>query len=386
MIRGRDIILFSSDDWSSGLKTSKYHIAVGLAKTNRVLFVNSIGLRTPQVSQNDITRIFKKLAGFARGIKWINNTLFVFTPIVLPLHDNAIARRINTIIMRFSFWHVLSVLHFKDPLVFVFTPNITGILKHLKLKGLVYYCIDELKGYKDVDAARLEEMEISIMEQADCVIACSKLLADKKQIHNPRTYYVPHGVEWDMFRSAINESLPIPADIMHLTRPIIGYFGFLSHDWIDFELLRHIAESHPEWRLVLIGKSRLDLNQILPQKNIHFLGVKAFEDLPSYCRQFSVGIIPFVLNELTLHSNPLKLFEYLSSGLPVVSVDIPEVRMSLGDIQIGHTHNEFVKLIEKVIKDDSPEKRCLRSDAVRNESWSYRLECISDIIDQSMHT
>ena len=86
MMTNQNVIVFSSDDWASGLKSSKYHVAVGLSKTNRVLFVNSIGLRNPSASAKDLKRIWHKLMGFLKGWEKVDDNLFVFTPIVIPFH------------------------------------------------------------------------------------------------------------------------------------------------------------------------------------------------------------------------------------------------------------------------------------------------------------
>ncbi len=380
MISNQNVILFSSDDWASGLKSSKYHVAVGLAKTNKVLFVNSIGLRNPSASSKDLKRIWQKLVSFLKGWERINDNLFVYTPIVIPFHRSGLMRRINQLILVCSIRIVQAFLNLRRPVLLVFSPNFHEVIGHLGESGTVYYCIDELKAYRDVDTAMLEDMERGLLAKADCVVCCSRELVEKKRSFNPHVYYVPHGVDWALFRRTLDGKQELPDDIARIQKPIIGFYGFISEDWIDFDLLNEMAAQHPEWSVVLIGRTKLDLTAVLKHDNIHFLGVRPFEQLPDYNRAFDVATIPFVINELTESSNPLKLFEYLASGLPVVSVDIPEVAAFGENVKVAHDHREFITMAEQALTENGTDEKYRRSELVRNETWQNRLEMLSGII------
>ena len=380
MISNQDVILFSSDDWASGLKSSKYHVAVGFSKANRVLFVNSIGLRNPSGSSKDIKRIWHKLISFLKGWERIDDHLFVYTPLVIPFHRSRLARRINRIILVHSLRIIQFLLKFRRPVLLVFSPSFHEVVGHLGESEAIYYCIDELKGYREVDTAMMEDMENHLLAKADCVVACSRELVEKKRSANPNVYYLPHGVDWALFRKTLDERRDPPDDIARLEKPIIGFYGFLSEDWIDFELLNDMAAQHPEWSLALIGRTKQDLAGVLRHDNIHFLGVKPFEQLPDYNRAFDVAIVPFVMNELTESSNPLKLFEYLASGLPVVSVNIPEVARYANVVKVARNRREFIRMTEEALTENGREDRYRRSELVRNETWENRLETLSGII------
>lgn len=384
MLKGQNIIIFSSDDWNSGLKSSKYHIAMGLSKFNRVLFVNSLGLRNPSINKNDIKRIMNKLIDFVKGFRKINANLYVFTPIAIPFKSE-LTGKINRFLLKGMLKITAILLKLKEPIIIVFVPNVFDLVGDFRCKSIIYYCIDELKGYRDVNKSALEAMENNLLRIADCVITCSHSLADKKRSYNPNTYYVPHGVDWNHFRSSLDEKLTEPEDIKTIGRPIIGYYGFISEDWIDFNLLDYIASSHSDWSVVLIGKTNLDLKKKVQRKNIYYLGMKRFEKLPAYNKFFNAAIIPFKISELTVNSNPLKLYEYLSSGRPVVSVNIPELLNYSGLIQIARSKEEFIEKIEGALLDDSKEKCFLRSDSMRNETWDNRIETISAIIERHIH-
>ncbi|PQP33882.1 glycosyltransferase family 1 protein, partial [Desulfobacteraceae bacterium SEEP-SAG9] len=126
--------------------------------------------------------------------------------------------------------------------------------------------------------------------------------------------------------------------------PLIGFFGLLN-SWIDFDLIYNIALEHPEWNLILIGPSQLSIDILPKRKNIHYLGPIDYEELPNYARCFDVALIPFKINELTVSVNPLKLMEYFSLGLPVVSTPLPEVVKHKENVAIASDPATFSKAI-----------------------------------------
>jgi glycosyltransferase involved in cell wall biosynthesis len=159
-----------------------------------------------------------------------------------------------------------------------------------------------------------------------------------------------------------------------LPKPVIGFHGLLA-DWVDFELLKKIAEHFKNGSVVLIGKITVDgeekvkiLNDV---PNIHFLGRKPYEELPNYCKGFDVALNPFVMNELTRNVNPLKVREYLAAGLEVVSTDIQEVRV-LAHCLIGYSDADFIAKIEEILENPKPREEV--SDAIRHESWDAKVD------------
>ena len=155
-----------------------------------------------------------------------------------------------------------------------------------------------------------------------------------------------------------------------MPRPIIGFFGLIA-DWIDLDLLAHVARHFSHGSLVMIGKSTTDTSKLAVVPNVHFLGRRRYEDLPAYCKGFDVALMPFVINELTLNANPLKVREYLASGLQVVSTAIPEVEV-LNLCRIGRDRDHFVREIEEALKKPGPSIDM--SEAVRDESWEARVD------------
>lgn len=382
-LTGENVIIFSSDDWASGLKTSKYHIARELARSNRVLFVNSVGLRSPAATGRDLSRVVNKLAGFFSGVKKVPEGLHVYTPVVFPFRrGHPAVKTLNAAILRVALSWLRVRLSLRKPIVFSFIPTFNDVLGTLGEKAIVYYCIDDLRGYEGVDGDWFDREEDRLLSLANCVISSSKELDGAFRDKGHNSYYMPHGVDWSLFRKAVTEDLPEPQDLQHIPKPRLGFYGFLSDEWVDYPLLKRMAKEHSDWQIVLIGRPKAGMNMdtVVPEDNIHFLGLKPFEQLPAYTRHFDVGLIPFRLNQLTRNSNPLKLLEYLSGGLPVVSTDIPEVRQYDQTVHIAGSHDEFIAQCEKAVHDSGPKARERRSRIAEVHSWEKRVEQISQIV------
>ncbi len=213
---------------------------------------------------------------------------------------------------------------------------------------MLYYCVDDFASFSGYDREQVLRDEAELCRQADLVITTSTALQQAKQSLNPNTILVPHGVDYEHFSKALSNNLPIPEDIQDIPRPILGFFG-LIRDWVDLDLLASVARERPDWHFVLLGDSMVDLTPYRSLPNMHFLGRKPYEDLPAYCRQFDVGLIPFKVNELTRAVNPIKLREYLAAGLPVVSTPLPEVKLYHHLVRISDTPEAFAAAIESAL-------------------------------------
>jgi glycosyltransferase involved in cell wall biosynthesis len=219
-------------------------------------------------------------------------------------------------------------------------------------------------------------MERRLLEKADLCFATAHSLADNARRHNPHTFVALHGVDHQHFARALDEATVIPEDVAHLPHPVIGFFGII-HEWIDQKLVAAVARRHPEWSIVLIGLPRVDVAELRALPNVHLLGRKPYDTLPSYCKAFDVGIIPFAINELTRHVNPIKLREYLSAGLPVVSTSLPEVSHYRHLCHVATDETEFITMLEQALREDSPARRHQRSDAMRHETWEAKVAQLS---------
>ena len=376
-LRGRDILCFAND-WS-GDPLSKTHLMRVLAKDNRILWVNAIANRMPTTSAKDVSRIYKKLKAFTEPIHKVEPNIFVLNPLAFPSYGNKLILDINQKFLCHQVKNAMKRLQFENVVNMVFNPAAGMIAGQLGESRVIYYCVDEYTAFTGASRG-LKEIEDDLFRRADLVVVSAEKLFDSKKYFNPNTYVIRHGTDWRHFRTALDPELPIPADIADLPRPIIGFHGLLA-DWVDYKLIKKVAEHFKDGSVALVGQTSVDAKRKIKVlgdvPNIHMLGRKNYAELPSYCKAFDVAINPFEINELTLAANPLKVREYLAAGLPVVSTDIPEVRV-LGDCLVGTDHDDFVRKIEQAIADPKPRSEV--SDAVSNQSWESKVDELREIL------
>jgi glycosyltransferase involved in cell wall biosynthesis len=368
VLRGRDILCFSHD-WS-GDPLSKTHLMRLLARDNRVLWVNSIGYRTPTVSKADAGRAFKKLLAAAEPLRNPEPNIYVLSPLAVPLYKHESVRRLNRRLLRLQVMRAMRKLGFRRAINWVFNPPAAVVAGELGEEQLIYQCVDEYGAFSGVSGRAMAEFEEKLLRMADlAIVSADRLLQSKSKI-NPHTVLVRHGVDFTHFSRALDPETKVPDEIASLPRPVIGFFGLVA-DWVDVDLMAEVAKHFAHGSLVILGKVTTDVSMLEALPNVHLLGRKPYESLPAYCKGFDVALNPFRVNELTLNANPLKVREYLAAGLPVVSTPIPEVEV-LGLCRIADGPRETVREIEAALRDPGPSRA--RSEAIRPESWEARLD------------
>ncbi|MBI4579904.1 MAG: glycosyltransferase, partial [Planctomycetes bacterium] len=209
----------------------------------------------------------------------------------------------------------------------------------------VYECAEEWDAYETdpLNKQHIREMDEALCRAADVVFVPSRELLKRKSPQNPSTYLAPWGVDLELYARARDPATPIPADVRSLPRPIIGMFGMLDGRRLHTELLRHLAVQHPDWSIVLVGRCmpNLDRSSLDPLPNVRFLGMRPVEQIPAYCKAFDVCMIPYMLNEFTRSIMPLKIAEYLATGKPVVSTELPAAVEMSDVIHVARDIPEF---------------------------------------------
>ncbi len=375
------IICFAKD-WNED-PTSNHAVLRELAKSRRVLWLNSVGTRTPKLSSSrDLGKIRRKLGEFAQGPVNVENDLWVFSPLVLPLPHSAVARKLNQQVLRATIAALRLRLGLREFQLWSFIPSVADYVGTLGETLSVYYCVDEWSMFTYLDGAATVDAERKLLERVDCVFAINHALTEAKRALNPETHCSPHGVDHALFAQALDDRTAVPADLAAIAArgPVIGFYGTLQ-DWIDQDLLVALARRRPDWQLALIGQQLCDVTKLAALPNVHLLGRRAHDELPAYCKGFAVGLIPYALIERMKYVNPIKLREYLSAGVPVVSTAVPEVMRYPQWCEVGHTPEEIEAAIARALADDSPARRRARSDAMRSETWEARVAQVAAIVD-----
>ncbi|MGC3996081.1 MAG: polysaccharide deacetylase family protein [Anaeromyxobacter sp.] len=366
-LTGRDIVCFSND-WD-GDPLSKTHVMRILARENRVLWVNSIGNRSPRATAADARRAWKKLRDVARGLTEPEPNLHVLAPLYLPAYGSEAARQANRTLLRLQVRRAMRRLGMRAPISWSFLPSAATVAGSLGESLVLYHVVDEFSAFSDA-SSHVAALERRLLRRADLVIASSEKLVADKRPYNPRTVLVRHGVDHAHFARALEPGLAPAAPLAGLPRPVIGFFGLVA-DWIDLELVRAVADAWPQGSVVLVGKVITGLGALEGARNVHLFGRRPYAELPAWCRGFDVALTPFRLNALALAANPLKAREYVAAGLPNVCTDLPELRRIPG-CTVARDRAGFLAAVAEALRDPGPSR--VRSALVAAEGWEARVE------------
>jgi teichuronic acid biosynthesis glycosyltransferase TuaH len=216
-------------------------------------------------------------------------------------------------------------------------------------------------------APYLEDMLI----QSDIVFTASRPLQEKIRSISPvhRCELVRNGVNPEQYRLDPASPPVMPSDFPQGGGPVIGYAGAMA-SWVDKDLVRRIAQQIPEARIVIVG-AELGAKAAFTAKNVHYLGMKPEEELPTYLHHFDACIIPFKKNGVTLATNPLMMYQYLAAGKPVVTVDLPETR-DIPEVYAASTHDEFVARLRSVLSTEFVFNRSAAKRWLSQNTWRSR--------------
>jgi glycosyltransferase involved in cell wall biosynthesis len=365
-------ILYFGNDWDAENRTSSHQVALQLNKLAEIVYIECPGLRRPAATARDARKLVNKLRKVLQGPRSANG-LHVYTLLQLPFHGSASLRWLNRRLVNWQVRRIRRNLGSRKPPVLWFViPHVSYLPRLQRDCPSVYYCIDKYAALPGVDARAVDAMDQTLTETADLLFVASEKLFEDKRRQRPDTILSPHGVDFDLFSQAADrQGGARPADLPPWPGPIVGFFGSLE-SWIDLQLLAHVAQRRPDWLIVLIGHEAVDVGPLRNHSNVLRVGCKPFAQLPRYGRFFDVGLLPYKLTEQVIHSNPIKLREYLAMGKPVVSVRFPHAEGFGQLVYLAGTYDEFVSAIERALREDDDALRRARMESVRNTTWAAR--------------
>ncbi len=381
MLSGRDIICFAND-WQAD-PLSKKHLMVRLAKTNRILWINSLHNRKPRLTRKDTRRVIQKVREFLRGLVCLHPNIWILTPLYVPFLRFARVRRLNRFLLKWQLRFALWRLGFCGPITWTFVPTSADVVGELGECMVIYHCVDEFTAFSDAAVTDVHQSEMQLLKKADLVLAASQPLWERKRVANQHTYLLLHGVDYEHFRRATLTSTLVAPELQCLPRPILGFHGLVA-DWVDVVLLAELARCRPDWSLVLVGRVETNVGGLQALHNVHILGHRPYARLPEFLRGFDVGLLPFALGDLTHCANPLKLREYLAAGLPVVASPLPEVVRFKGLVRTARTVSDYVEQIELLLKRKLTGPSAERSELIAEESWDRRIEEVSALVESRL--
>ncbi len=381
MLTGEDIIYITSD-WFRENKTSTHHIAEELSKHNRLLYVEAAGMRAPKASRRDARKVLSKIRTCFAKPTQVTSNVYLYSPLILPFHQYRFARWLNGAFLGRLIKRAADGVGFREPILWIFMPHFSSVVTSVRSKGVVYYVTDEYTATPHVQGSVIRNMEDDILRRADVVFTVSDELRNSKSKLNSHVFVSPHGVDVEFFGRAGDPSTLIPTDIAAIPKPIAGFFGLIEN-YIDIDLIAHLASTLPDVSFVLIGRVAQDVSRLRSRTNVHFLGHRDYGSLPGYLKAFDVCLLLYRMGTFSKNANPKKLREYLAGGKPIVSVRIPEVERYADLVGIADSYEDFARFVREAIDHDPAELKTKRLSAVQSESWASRVELISETI--SLH-
>jgi glycosyltransferase involved in cell wall biosynthesis len=383
-LRGRDIVCVGFADWDTDLWTNQHHLMSRLARENRVLFVESLGLRRPQLAGRDLRRILRRLRSGLRGPRR-SDGLHVLSPLVLPLHSNRVVRAVNARLLPALVARASRKQGVSDPILWAYVPQAEALLDALAPSLVVYHCVDDIAAQPGIDAASFRAAERRFAARADLVLASAPSLAERMRDLNDNVLYAPNVADTDLFATALQDG-PVDRAMAALPSPRIVFCGAIVTTKLDLNLIVALARAHPDWSICLVGPvgpgdPRADVSSLRAEPNVHLLGARSYVELPSVLRAADAALIPYALNPLTQGIFPMKVYEYLAAGLPVVASKLP----SLAEVPLlarAADAEEMAGLLERALATDSSERRLERSQEAASHSWEQRLTEIAAAIER----
>jgi glycosyltransferase involved in cell wall biosynthesis len=380
----RPTIIYFGNDWAAENRTSSHHVARWLAKRYDVIYVESPGLRAPKGTGRDLKKLVSKVGLALRGPRPTPEGLQVQTMLQIPFHGSDLVRRANRHLLVASLKLLLKLRGVKNPITWFVVPHMAPVAGQLGERLSVYYCIDDYAALPDVDVQAVRAMDDALTRKADLVFVASDTLLEKKRSLNADTHVSPHGVDYDHFVKAQDPSLATPEDVAKLPRPIIGFFGLIER-WIELDLIKYMAEKRPHWTFLMIGRIAVPEAEVPRLPNIHYLGRRPYETLPAYGKAFDVAIIPYHLTQQVLHSNPIKLREYLAMGKPIVSVSVPEIDKFSDHVAIARTHEEYLAKVDAAVANGlSAERIKSQTERASTMTWDANLRKVIAVVEDRL--
>jgi glycosyltransferase involved in cell wall biosynthesis len=371
------VLWLSVIDWHApwdGQQALAWRLA---ADGHTVTFVETPGVRT--VTSRDWHRLIRRLGnrvqGGLRGFRPLAQNLWLFSPVLLPFPGHAWADRINRQLMLFS----LRQMPFSAPamplLVWTYlpTPLAIQLIGDLQPARLVYYCYNDIVNNPAGVAPGTRESEIWLVRHADHVFATSRQMVAERRTLNPHTTYMPAGADIVPFL----QQWPEPDDLAPLPHPRLLFFGALDV-WLDQELLTRVAQTIPHATVILIGPARCNLDRMRHLPNVHLLGPRTHDELPAYLHHADLFLIPYQVNAYTANIHPVKTYEALATGKPLVTTALPELEAYQGPVTVAHDADAFIRGIEQGLAEDDPAQAGRRRSIAHRNTWDSRYQTIKE--------
>jgi len=389
-----DFVFFGLQSWDIDIGSNCKNMAIEVAKTNRVLYINRALDRKSKYFDKKNKIIQHRLEVFRKGellIEQVQENLWVCTPSVLLESINWIKmvslfnffNRLNNKRLSKDIKEAINKLGFKDVIFFNDNDFFRGVYLYDLLKPSIYiYYIRDYLNFQPYFKRHGNRLEPETMRRSDLVVSNSNYLTQYAQKHNKNSFFIGQGCDFSQFDAS--KSFTMPKDLEKIKAPIIGYVGVLHSDRLDINLLVDVATKLPEYSFVLVGPEDAEFSnsKLHTIANVYFLGPKDVDSLAAYIAHFNVCINPQKLNELTIGNYPRKIDEYLAMGKNVVATQTETMKLFSDYVYLCSDADSYIEAITKACSQNNNDSAS-RIDFAKTHTWKNNVKELFAAIEKA---
>lgn len=362
-----DVLLFSIIDWQVRYQRPQ-QIATHLAKRgHRVFYISATRVNpSNEPGAYQITEVAPQVYQVVLALEEPYPSMSVYQRVIDPDTQEAFHRSIDRLRKDRQIHAAVSLVHLS-----FWTPLVLDLRERFDWR-ILYDCMDEWEDFPNITPALLEA-ERQLVRESDLISVTAQVLYDKWQPLNGRCVLVRNGVDFDFFNSAVHPN-HLLSGIPH---PIIGFYGGIA-EWINLDLIATVAQKRPEWQIVLIGDATVDISELVALPNVHFYSLRPYEEMPLFLYHFDVCMIPFKVNEITHAVDPVKFYEFLSAGKPVVAPRLDELRHYEQYAYLAEGDDDFLSKLDTALDEADLDRIQKRVELAARNTWDARVQLIDE--------
>jgi len=378
MFKDKFIVCISTISWDFLLQRHQIIMQKFAQNGNKIVYIENIN-PSFNFKLSIIFKIIKRLTMFIFKVnKTPKTNIEVISPFILPFKDKVSDFINRQLLLKILARKIAGKLN-QPPIIWTYlaTTNTLSLIKDLTPEFLIYDCVFDAQLHPN-SPKDIKESEEKLIKSSNLVLTDNQLLFNRCKAFNKNTHLIHPGVNFESFTNLI--SLKEPTELKEIAHPRLCFFGGIDAIRIDLKLINYIAREKPDWNIVLFGPVINTDISLLKSRNIHFMGILKYKELPAYLNFMDVFILPYKLKPFTRSLFPAKIFECLASGKPIVSTPLEELTKFKDAIMLANLPEDFINCIEKALRYDTQEDINKRLAIAMNNSWDKRFDDICELI------
>ncbi len=385
-----DIVVAYCERWDTPLVTSKHHYINRLADSgHRILYIE-----IPPSPLNILWR-FKEFRSLTiprlnAGVDLVRPNVWAMTGLYpLPYHrsfggvfDKLWINEINQRVIYPRIQKALTKLDFLQPVLISYYPFLFPSLDRYGFSKIIFHMVDEWQGMSSIPNS-MAFLTRRMLEKADMTIVTSQRLFERYRTYTDKIMLLRHGMDRALFEPVSRGEVASDPRLIGFSGPCIGYYGALFK--LDSDLIKSVANRCPDWNFIFIGPrgrgSRGGRGKEVMLPNVYFWPPQERKTLPAFLAGIDIFWLPFRINELSKSMSPIKVYEALSAGLPLVVSDLEETRAVAGELALYAVNTEeHLEMLNRSLNTQNEADRFHRSKSVQGFDWDERYKEFSRML------